>query len=59
MNFLYSMFFGAGVTAFLYTRIGRRAGYGNTRDVTIIMSVIFVLSTAFFFSIITLFVPHN
>lgn len=53
------MFFGAGVTAFLYTRIGRRAGYGNTRDVTIIMSVIFVLSTAFFFSIITLFVPHN
>jgi hypothetical protein len=57
MNLFYSLFFGAGVTAFLYTRIGRRAGYGNTKEVTIVMSVIFVITTAVFFTIIAFFIP--
>jgi hypothetical protein len=53
MNLLYSIFFGAGVAGFAYTRIGRRVGYGNTQNVTVTIGVIFVLSTAVFFTILT------
>lgn len=52
MNLLYSLFFGAGVAGFTYTRMGRRAGYGNTQNVTIIVGVVFVLTTAFFYTIL-------
>jgi hypothetical protein len=52
MDPLYALFFGAGVAAFSYTRMGRRVGYGNTQNVTIITGVIFVLSAAFFYTIL-------
>lgn len=52
MDSLYALFFGAGVAAFSYTRMGRRVGYGNTQNVTVITGVIFVLSTAFFYTIL-------
>lgn len=51
MNLLYSLFIGAGVAGFAYTRMGRRAGYGNTQNVTIIVGVAFVLSTIVFYTI--------
>jgi len=51
MSFLYSLFFGAGVAAFAYTRLGRRAGYGNTQNVVTIVAVIFILTTIVFFTI--------
>lgn len=53
MAFLYSVFFGAGVAAFAYTRLGRRAGYGNTQNVVTIVAVVFVLTTIVFFTIFT------
>jgi hypothetical protein len=53
MNLLYSIFFGGGVAGFAYTRIGRRVGYGNTQNVTVTIGVIFVLSTAVFFTVLT------
>ena len=52
MDFLYSVFFGAGVAAFSYTRLGRRAGYSNTQNVVTIVGVIFVLTTLFFFTVL-------
>jgi hypothetical protein len=52
MTLLYSIFFGAGVAAFAYTRIGRRVGYGNTGNVAITIGVIFVITTAVFFTIL-------
>ncbi len=52
MDFLYSLFFGAGVAAFSYTRMGRRVGYGNTQNVTVVIGVIFVLTTIVFFTIL-------
>jgi hypothetical protein len=52
MNLLYSLFIGAGVAGFAYTRMGRRAGYGNTQNVTIIVGVAFVLSTIVFYTIL-------
>ncbi|MDB5171224.1 MAG: hypothetical protein JWO35_918 [Candidatus Saccharibacteria bacterium] len=52
MNFLYALFFGAGVAAFAYTKLGRRAGYGNTKDVVTISAVAFVLSSIFFYTIL-------
>jgi hypothetical protein len=58
MNLLYAIFFGAGVAGFAYTRLGRRAGYGNTQNVAIIVGVIFVLTTAVFFTILTTFIKQ-
>jgi|GEM_PF-791538 len=52
MNFLYSVFFGAGVAAFAYTKMGRRLGYANTQNVTIVTAVVFVLATIFFYTLI-------
>jgi len=52
MSFLYSLFFGAGVAAFAYTRMGRRLGYGNTQNVTIVTAVVFVLATIFFYTLL-------
>lgn len=51
MDFMYSIFFGAGVAGFSYTRLGRRAGYGNTGNVATIVGTIFLLSTLFFFTV--------
>lgn len=58
MNLLYSIFFGAGVAAIAYTRLGRRAGYGNTQNVWTIVGVIFVLSTIVFWTVLA-FIPHG
>lgn len=49
MDFLYSVFFGAGVASFVYTRMGRRVGYGNSQNVWLIVGVAFVLTTIFFY----------
>lgn len=51
MAFLYSLFFGAGVAAFAYSRVGRRVGYGNTQNVIVAIGAIFIIATAFFFSV--------
>ncbi len=52
MDFLYSMFFGAGVASFTYSKMGRRVGYGNTQNVVIVVGVIFVLTTLFFWTVL-------
>ena len=52
MDFLYSLFFGAGVAGFAYTRMGRRVGYGNSGNVVLVVGVIFILTTLFFFTIL-------
>jgi hypothetical protein len=57
MSFLYALFFGAGVASFAYTRLGRRVGYGNKQNVSVLIGIIFVLSTLFFFTILT-FILH-
>jgi hypothetical protein len=44
MNGLISLFLAAGVAAFAYTKLGRRVGYGNTQNVILIVSVIFVIT---------------
>ena len=52
MDFLYSIFFGAGVAGFSYTRMGRRVGYGNTGNVVLVVGVVFVLTSIFFFTLL-------
>ena len=59
MNLMYSIFFGAGVAAWAYSKMGRRLGYGNTKNVFIMVSVIFVLTTIVFFTIITTFLKKS
>ena len=51
MDVLYSVFFGAGVASFAYTRMGRRVGYGNPQNVWLIVGVIFILTSIFFYTI--------
>jgi len=57
MYFLYSIFFGAGLAAFVYTKMSRRTGYGNAKPAWTITGVVFVIGTLFFYSILTLFIP--
>lgn len=52
MKLLYSIFFGAGVSAFAYTRLGRRVGYSNTQNVWLIVGVTFVLTSIIFFTVL-------
>lgn len=52
-NLLYSIFFGAGVAAFAYSKMGRRLGYGNSQNVWTMVAVVFVLSAVVFFTIMT------
>lgn len=55
MNFLYAIFFGAGVAGFAYTYLGRRAGYGNTQNVWLIVGVCFVIATIVFYTLFASF----
>lgn len=55
MNLLFSVFFGAGVAAIAYSKLGRRVGYGNSQNVWTIVGVIFVLSSIVFFTVLTTF----
>jgi uncharacterized membrane protein YjjP (DUF1212 family) len=50
MDLLYSLFFGAGIAGFAYSKMGRRVGYGNTQNVAVVVGVVFVLSFLVFFT---------
>lgn len=52
MNFFYSLLFAAGVAAFVYSKMGRRVGYGNQQSVWTIVGVSFVLALLFFYSLL-------
>ncbi len=52
MTFLYALFFGAGVAAFTYSKMGRRVGYGNTANVWTVVGVVFLLVTIFFYTVL-------
>ncbi|HVX24573.1 MAG TPA: hypothetical protein VG992_04525 [Candidatus Saccharimonadales bacterium] len=51
MDLLYSIFFGAGVAGFAYTKMGRRLGYSNTQNLWTVVAITFVLVTIFFYTI--------
>jgi hypothetical protein len=52
MDMLFSVFFGAGVAAWTYSKMGRRVGYGNTQNQITLVLVVFVLTSLFFFTIL-------
>jgi hypothetical protein len=52
MTLLYALFFGAGAAAFVYTKMGRRIGYGNSQNVWLIVGVTFVLVTIVFYTLL-------
>lgn len=52
MSFLYATFFGAGVAAYVYSKMGRRVGYNNTGNVWTVVGVVFVLTTLFFYTVL-------
>jgi len=41
------------VSAWCYSRIGRRVGYGNSQSVWTVLGVIFVITSLFFYTILT------
>jgi hypothetical protein len=51
MDLLYSVFFGAGVAAFVYSKMGKRIGYGNTANVWTVVGVVFIFATIFFLTL--------
>ena len=44
--------FGAGAAAFIYTKMGRRIGYGNEKNVWTVVGVTFVMTSIFFATIL-------
>lgn len=52
-NTFISLFMAAGVAAWVYSKMGRRVGYGNNQSVWTIVAVTFVLVFAFFFTLLT------
>lgn len=52
MDLLFSIFFGAGLAGFTYSKMGQRVGYGNTQNVAVVVAVVFVLTTIFFYTIL-------
>lgn len=59
MKLLYALFFGAGVAGVAYSRLGRRVGYGNQANVWLIVGVVFILVTFFFYTILAFLVPSD
>jgi len=58
MKYLYCLGFGAGVAAFVYSRMARRVGYGNTQSIVTVVAVVFVIATIFFFTLTSLLGIH-
>jgi hypothetical protein len=52
MRLLYAFFFGAGVAAIVYSKLGRRVGYNNTQNVWILTGAFFVMATIIFYTIL-------
>ncbi len=52
MNWLFSLFFGAGAAAWVFSKMSRRLGQGNTSSVVWLVGVVFVLTTLLFYSIL-------
>ncbi|HVX57957.1 MAG TPA: hypothetical protein VHA37_09615 [Candidatus Saccharimonadales bacterium] len=59
MKLLYALFFGAGVAGIAYTRLGRRVGYGNQENVWLIVGVVFILVTAFFYTVLAFLISSS
>ena len=53
MAFLYSLFFAAGVAAFIYTKAGRRLGYSDGKSVWTIVAVVFILTAIIFWTVLS------
>jgi hypothetical protein len=51
-NAMMALFIGAGIAGFAYTKLGRRVGYGNGREVWTIVAVAFVFAFAFVYSLL-------
>jgi hypothetical protein len=52
MDLLYSVFLGAGLAGFAYTKIGRRVGYENNGNIFQLIAITFILGTIVFFTIL-------
>ncbi len=52
-NLLYSLYFGLGVAALVYSRFGRRIGYGNTKNVWYIVLASLLMSMFFAYSFLS------
>jgi hypothetical protein len=48
--------FAAGAAAFVYSKVGRRVGYGNNQSVWGVVTITFVIVFIFFLTVLHLFV---
>jgi len=58
MMFLLSIGFGAGVAAFVYSKMARRVGASDPKTLWTIVGVVFVLTTIIFATLLALLGIH-
>ncbi len=58
-NFLISLFIAAGVSALVYSQIGKRIGYGNSKNVWTMVAVSFVMSFVVMFILLKTLITLN
>lgn len=59
MKLLFALFFGAGVAAFAYSKMGRRVGYGNSQNIWTMIGVIFVITSIVFYTILAFLISQD
>jgi hypothetical protein len=52
MNLLISVCFGAGVAAWVYSKMSPRLGYGNTKNIALVTGVVFLIASIVFYTIL-------
>lgn len=57
--FLVALFFAAGIAGFVYSKMGRRLGYDNARNVWMTVGVTFVIAFIVFYTVVAWIVPHK
>jgi hypothetical protein len=59
MLLLYTIFFAAGASALMYAKFGRRIGYGNAKQVWMVVAIVFIITFFVFYSASNVLLPNR
>lgn len=59
MKLFFALLFGAGVASFVYSKMGRRLGYANQKNVWTVVLITFVIASIVFYTVLALFLSND